>query len=195
MVRLPVAGRVKTRLARGAGVVAATAFYRRATRSLLARIDHPARWTTILALTPDPDAATTVYPAHLPRLAQGAGDLGHRLQRLMERLPPGPVVVIGSDAPGVTATQIAKAFQRIGDADAVIGPSGDGGYWAIGLRRRPHVPRVFAGIRWSTAQALNDTMRAMGTLKVAVIDELDDVDTADDLERVGRLAGRRVVKR
>jgi glycosyltransferase A (GT-A) superfamily protein (DUF2064 family) len=64
-------------------------------------------------------------------LAQGGGDLGVRLRRLLKTLPPGPVVVIGSDTPSVTPADIARAFHALGAADAVFGPARDGGYWLI----------------------------------------------------------------
>lgn len=115
------------------------------------------------------------------------------MQRVMDRLPPGPVIIIGSDVPAITATHIARAFHTLKGADAVIGPSPDGGYWLIGLRRRPRVARIFKGVRWSHPQTLADTLRNMSGLRVSSIDELNDVDDADDFALLGCAAGRRIV--
>ena len=53
MVKEPVAGRVKTRLARGIGAVQACRFYRTATANLIARLAADPRWQLVLAVSPD----------------------------------------------------------------------------------------------------------------------------------------------
>ena len=58
------------------------------------------------------------------------------IQRILDALPPGPVVIIGSDVPGIRPHHIATAFRALGGSDAVLGPAIDGGYWLIGLKRR-----------------------------------------------------------
>lgn len=193
MVKVPVAGRVKTRLAKGIGHARAIGFYRAGLDALIGRVYRPERWHTYLAVAPDTGVSTAIWPQRCRRFAQGGGDLGARMQRVMDRLPPGPVIIIGSDVPGITATHIARAFYALRGVDAVIGPSPDGGYWLIGLRRRPRVARIFDGVRWSHAQTLADTLRNMTGLRVSRIDELDDVDDADDYARLGSGAGRRIV--
>jgi D-alanine-D-alanine ligase len=40
------------------------------------------------------------------------------MRRPLERLPPGPVVIIGADIPGVTPSHVAAAFRALGAADA-----------------------------------------------------------------------------
>ena len=60
-------------------------------------------------------------------------------------LPPGPVVVIGSDIPGITARHIAEAFRLLGRHAFVFGPARDGGYWLVGARRRPAGPVISSG--------------------------------------------------
>lgn len=200
MVKAPEAGRVKTRLARGIGPVRATAFYRTATALLLSRLALPstprptassgarraaqsALWQTVLAVAPDTALRSGFWPAHLPRIPQGRGDLGQRMQRIMERLPPGPVAIIGSDSPDVRPHHIRRAFAALGRNDAVFGPAPDGGYWLVGLKRFPRVPTAFFNVRWSTQHALGDTEANLTLLSVAHIDTLDDVDDAADLAR------------
>jgi glycosyltransferase A (GT-A) superfamily protein (DUF2064 family) len=115
------------------------------------------------------------------------------MQRVMDRLPPGPVVIIGTDIPGIRATHIREAFRMLGRHDAVFGPSPDGGYWLVGLKRMPRVPRAFAGVRWSSAHALADTLRNLGALRVGQAARLADVDEAADLARLGGAHGRRIL--
>ena len=114
---------------------------------------------------------------------QGGGDLGRRLRRLLATLPPGPVVVIGSDTPGITPADIASAFQALGAADAVVGPALDGGYWLIGLRRTPRRVDPFDGVRWSTAHALADTLANLKGRPVARLRTLEDIDDHQSFKR------------
>lgn len=192
MVKEPRAGRVKSRLARIAGPGVATMFYRHQTAAVLSRVHREREWLTLLAVAPDVSVRSPAWPKALDRRGQGGGSLGARMQRLFDRLPPGPVTIIGSDIPGITAPLIRQAFRALGDADAVVGPASDGGYWLIGLKRRFRVPKIFARVRWSTEHALADTLAHLDGRKVAILPTLDDVDNAADLVRLGRARGRRV---
>jgi len=184
MVKEPRPGRVKTRLGRGIGMVAAAWWFRHQVARLLRRVEDP-RWRLVLAVSPDTEGlASRVWPAHLPRMAQGRGDLGDRMGRIFRSLPPGRVCIIGADIPGIGRGHVARAFAALGDHDAVIGPAPDGGYWLIGLRRGAAVPaRLFEGVRWSSAHTRTDTVASLGRARVALIDTLRDVDEAGDLSR------------
>lgn len=180
MVKAPRAGLVKTRLAAGIGVAAATGFYRAQLARTLRRTGRDARWRTLLAVTPDTAVWSPAWPRCDGLVAQGPGDLGARMGRLFERLPAGPVVIIGSDVPDIGVSDIADAFKALGGHDAVLGPSPDGGYWLVGLRRVPKVLRPFAGVRWSSPHALADTLANLSGARVALLRELADIDTAED---------------
>lgn len=186
MAKRPQLGAVKTRLAKGIGAVAAAKFYRGATLDLLRRVGGDPRWQTLLALSPDRAVHDEgVWPAGVPRIAQGPGDLGHRMGRLMRDLPPGPVVIVGSDIPGIARVHVAQAFEALGSADAVFGPAHDGGYWLVGLKRRPRIAEIFGGVRWSGEHALADTLAnaKRAGLSIATLETLSDVDTAEDYAR------------
>jgi len=133
-------------------------------------------------VTPD-RAAAGPWPPGWRVVAQGRGDLGARMVRLFRDLPPGPVVVVGSDVPDLGPAHIVRAFARLGSHDWVFGPAGDGGYWLIGARRRPVWRPPFAGVRWSSPHALADTLANLTAARVAVADELPDIDTGADLAR------------
>jgi uncharacterized protein len=182
MVKVPEAGRVKTRLARGVGLVRATQFYRVATARLLRRLASPGEWSLVLAVTPDAGVDTVMFPTDVDRVAQGRGDLGQRMQRLMDGMPPGPIVIIGSDVPAIKPHHIRDAFRALGSHDAAIGPCPDGGYWLIGLKRLPRVPQAFGNVRWSSEHARSDTLRNLQGLRIATLPTLADIDEAIDLE-------------
>ncbi len=180
MAKEPIMGRVKTRLAASIGAVEATRAARVMLRALLRRLARDPRWTTWLAASPDSAARPARWQgdARCRLIAQGRGDLGRRMQSLVERLPPGPAVIIGSDIPAIAPADIAAAFHLLGSNDAVLGPASDGGYWLVGLsHRRPLRP--FDDVRWSGPHALADTLANLAGHRVALLRTLTDVDTAD----------------
>lgn len=193
MVKEPVAGRVKTRLSRQAGLGRALSFYRHTTAAVLSRVGRDPRWQTILSVTPRLAIASRAWPGRIRRIPQCAGDLGARMQDILDRLPPGPALVVGSDIPGITASAIAETFRRLERSDAIFGPAGDGGYWLVGLRRRPRVLSPFAKVRWSTCHALADTKANLAGTRVAEAALLHDVDDLVSLESQRGGTGRRVV--
>jgi len=193
MVKSPLAGRVKTRLARDVGVTRATSFYRTTARAVITRLAADRRWTTMLAVAPDVDVCRPYWPRSIPRMAQGPGDLAARMQRIMHALPPGPVVIVGTDIPAVRTAHVAAAFNALGGHDAVFGPADDGGYWLVGQRRLPAPIDAFSDVRWSTEHALADTLANHRGRSVGFAAELSDVDGARDLCAVADLAGRVVL--
>jgi len=181
MLKVPRPGRVKTRLGRDIGLTAAAWWFRHQVARLLRRIEDP-RWRVVLAVAPDHEGLTTrIWPARFERWPQGRGNLGDRMIRMMRRAG-GPVCVIGADIPGITQTQVAKAFAALGNHDAVLGPAPDGGYWLIGVKTGSKLRKsALDGVRWSTEHALVDSHTALGVTRVAYVETLSDVDTADDL--------------
>lgn len=182
MLKEPRPGRVKTRLARDIGRIAATWWVRHQTARLLRRLRDP-RWDLVLAVAPDAAGLTSrAWPDDLERMPQGPGNLGDRMARVMRTRPPGPVCIIGGDIPGITPAHIARAFASLGRNDAVFGPAPDGGYWLVGMKRTRAVPAGFLQrVRWSTEHALADSRATLPDARIGLVDTLRDVDTADDL--------------
>lgn len=182
MLKQPQPGRVKTRLGRDIGMTCAAWWFRHQVAQLLRELQDP-RWNLILSVTPDhAGMASPVWPSHLPRIAQGAGDLGDRMARVFRSLPPGPVCIIGGDIPPVRRHHIAQAFGQLGDHDATFGPATDGGYWLVGMKRNAALPiSLFQNIRWSSEHALADSKASLPGKRIAHCATLNDVDTAADL--------------
>jgi len=180
-LRAPRLGRVKSRLAAGIGALAALRFYRLASERLLRELGRDRRWRCHLCVTPDRAAARDrPWRIGAQYRAQGGGDLGERMARVFRALPPGPVVIIGSDIPAMTGAHIARAFTALAGSEAVFGPAEDGGYWLIGLRRRPRLPwPLLRHVRWSSANALADTLAGLPrSIPVAMLETLEDIDDA-----------------
>ena len=141
-----------------------------------------------IAITPG-DASAEISPwlrADWTAVPQAAGDLGDRLHAAFTEhflADAEHVVIIGSDCPTVTATDIEDAWVALAGHDIVLGPALDGGYWLIGLRAPQ--PALFTAMPWSTEAVFGETMRRAreGGLRVALLRELADVDTEADWTR------------
>lgn len=92
------------------------------------------------------------------------------------------VVVIGIDSPSLPKKSLDRAFKILHKKDVVLGPTLDGSYYLIGLKRP--CPALFEGIPWETGMVYKETVGRLQKLGLEW-EELDlwyDVDTADDLE-------------
>ena len=184
MAKEPRMGLVKSRLASEIGIINAWNFY----RFNLARITNRLlddRWHCWVAITPDSAVKKrAIKTCGWKQIAQGTGDLGQRMLAPMQTLPPGPVVIIGSDIPGINKQHINDAFRLLGKADMVFGPSGDGGYWLVGQKRRPVLLKPFNDVRWSSENALDDTvagaLQGQRNTRINFIDTLNDIDCGQD---------------
>jgi glycosyltransferase A (GT-A) superfamily protein (DUF2064 family) len=143
----------------------------RATRKILAWDGDPGDWE-----------------AEFEIVQQPAGTLNDRLAAAFVAVQAdpgaGPSLLIGMDTPQVTAAQLDADWDG---ADAVLGLSEDGGFWAIGLRiADPH--QVFAGIPMSTDRTGAAQLARLAELglQVRLLPPLRDVDLPADAEAVAR---------
>lgn len=186
--RRPVPGRVKTRLARTEGAAAAARIYRALAEAVFRTVtedavSHGRRVIVCVAEGADTEAVAAWLDG-AETWAQGPGDLGARMQRMTSRaFADGArrVVVVGTDIVGLTPEVLARSFQELRDHDAVLAPVPDGGYGLVGLAAP--APALFRGVAWGTPAVAEDTRaRAKdAALRMAEVEGLRDVDTADDL--------------
>lgn len=169
--KAPVLGRVKTRLAVDIGHVHALRLYKAMIARVLRHVRDP-RWDVMLAVTP-PESLNQVKDWDgFAQVAQVSGSLSPRLAQIFSR--KGPVVVIGTDCPQVRARDIADALKALRHHHAVFGPAVDGGFWLMAMTG-PVDPKVFEGVRWSSADTLSD-IEANIDGSIARLRTLVDVD-------------------
>jgi len=187
--KAPVAGQAKTRLIPALGAAGAAALAERLLEHALGAA-VAARFDRVeLCATPD-----TGHPA-LQRLArqhdlmlteQGAGDLGARMHRALERAlqTHERALLIGSDLPALDAPRLRQAAAALDSHDAVFVPALDGGYGLVGLRRAE--PRLFEGMAWSRTDVMARTReRARDAgLRWAELPAVADIDEAADLRHL-----------
>ena len=141
-------------------------------------------WTSADALS-----GVTIAAGKPQRISQGRGGLRQRMQRIFDRCGRGPLIIIGSDIPFITREIIAEAFRKLRRADAVFGCAEDGGYWLVGLRRKPKRLAPFENVRWSSPNALADTLKNLNSHRIAFAATLFDIDTEADYRRYLRARG------
>lgn len=189
--RPPLFGASKTRLGADVGPGAAA----RLARAFLADT-----WSGVSAWVsgqPDVDLVfaqegpSEGYPLLLPTptiARQGEGDLGRRMATLtaFALSQRARVVMLGTDSPGLPDTHLAAALAALDDADIVLGPNRDGGFWCLGVRGGP--PALWGNtwldeLDWdvdATLSQVEERARRM-SLKVAYAPEWFDIDHEDDL--------------
>ena len=88
-------------------------------------------------------------------------------------------VLLGTDIPGLTVEILKDAFDALLEKDVVLGPSTDGGYWLVGMKRPID---LFQNIEWSSSRVLEQTLAQANRLGLsyAVLKPLSDVDTPED---------------
>jgi rSAM/selenodomain-associated transferase 1 len=187
MAKAPSAGAVKTRLAPLLGAAGCARLQRvliRHTVAVAGQVAPGAVWVAV-----DPPAERAVVAGLAPEthlLGQTAGDLGERLAAasaavLNRRM--GPLLVIGTDIPTLTADLLTRAADLLETGrDVVFGPALDGGYYLVGLARP--CPELFSlpPETWGGPDVLAESRTAAEAagLSVGLLPELRDLDTPPD---------------
>jgi uncharacterized protein len=123
-------------------------------------------------------------------VAQEGADLRIRLDRVLTDLlaeSGSGAIAIDTDSPTLPTDYVRQAYARLAEAtaDVVIGPSEDGGYYLIGLRRP--APALFEAMPWSTAAVLDETVartRRLG-FRLALLPPWFDVDRGESAAMLG----------
>jgi rSAM/selenodomain-associated transferase 1 len=190
MAKAPRPGAVKTRLVPPLTPTQAARLYRCFLLDKIAQVRTLADMHPVVAYTPR--AARAEFETLAPRLTlvpQRGTDLGARLTNgLSELLARGHAgaMAIDSDTPTLPREFLQRGVDALsrGEADVVVGPTEDGGYYLIGVRRER--PELFTDMPWSTPAVLSETLRrarAAG-LTTMCLPEWFDVDTGPDLARL-----------
>ncbi len=116
-------------------------------------------------------AYTDVLLADFSLLPQRGDEFGERLYFAVEDLFKcgfDSLCLIDSDSPTVPAENFEKAVELLGRSEdrVVLGPSDDGGYYLIGVKK-PH-RHLFEQIDWSTERVLNQTIQRATEIGIEV---------------------------
>jgi len=136
---------------------------------------------------------------------QQGDDLGQRMSNAFQDIFKkgyNRALLIGTDIPELSKEVICQAYEILQTRGAVIGPSGDGGYYLIGFKKSAFSKSIFQEIDWSTKSVLDQTVRAMDSMAIQyeLLCELSDIDTPKDLDALvnrvekGGKIGKRTLK-
>lgn len=178
----PVAGKVKTRLAKDLGNEKALDIYK-------FLIDHTVKFTSKVNASKqvyysDSVTENDIWSNELfEKRKQEGVDLGMRMQHAFNtgfQNGYGKIIVIGSDLYDIDSEVIDKAFLQLDNHDYVIGPAQDGGYYLFGMKSLNS--DVFKNKEWGTSSVLKDTLKDLDGHKVAMLETRNDVDLLDDIK-------------
>ena len=195
VAKAPVPGLAKTRLAAGVGDQAAADIAAAALLDTLDAVAGAAVSARVVALTGDLERARCGGEIRdrlddfivVPQ--RGAG-FARRLANAHADAAAATglsVLQIGMDTPQVTAVLLDECGQALADADAVLGPARDGGWWVLGVRDA-RTAGCLADVEMSTPHTGAETLAALrgAGATVALAAELADFDTVDDIAEVRR---------
>ena len=188
MAKAPVPGRVKTRLCPPLAPADAARLYACMLGDAADEISSVARIARYLFLDPQGtgNALREAPFSSFERFPQRGKDLGERMRDAAAtafRLGATRVVIVGGDCPALSAERLRRAFRELREgADAVFGPSADGGYYLAGLAFPDE--RLFRKIPWSTPTVLPETAARCRALSIpfSFLPPERDVDTGEDLD-------------
>jgi uncharacterized protein len=193
VAKYPTPGRAKTRLGASIGFEQSARLYHAFLRDMAARFEQSARsdgYDLLWACADDPMRMKTILGAEARTFVQRGADFAERLYHIshdVAALGYARTIVLGSDSPQIPAETITKAFALLADADVVLGPADDGGYYLAGLHNQPTPPDIFTGIVMSTPRVYAQTVERTWALGLTLrqLAATFDVDTRDDLLRLG----------
>ena len=186
-IKFPEQGQVKSRLAKDLGEEKSAELYRCFIEDLLARFSkRDYRFQIAFYPAVKECEIKEMFGNDFLYIPQSGEDLGERMKNAFSRCfsgGPRSVVIIGSDVPDLPAWIVEEAFFSLGDHDAIIGPSVDGGYYLIGFRKETFNPAIFTGPKWGNEDVFQQTMTILqeGGALVYTLPVWQDIDRPEDI--------------
>ena len=196
MAKAPRPGKVKTRLSPPLTPEQASALnicFIKDTAENIQQVTEASNSAGLVAYTPvgDEGAFEGLLPRDFQLLGQRGHSFGARLLHVCEDLFASgfsAVCLIDSDSPTMPGNALLQAVERLAQAGdrMVLGPSEDGGYYLIGVKRMH--PELFERIDWSTEHVCKQTLERASeiALHVELLPTWYDVDDAATLQRLRR---------
>lgn len=186
--KAPILGQTKTRLARSIGDRRALGWYRRMVWHCLQQAKSYPYGPVHLYAYPDLEHiffqnCRDTFQIQLKQ-QQGA-DLGEKMHQAFEQelCQHRAAIIIGTDCPALDITYLDQARLALEQVDCVLGPSQDGGYVLIGLRRLHS--KIFQEIQWGSERVITQTRQRLRDCQCSwtELPVLRDIDHFDDLKK------------
>lgn len=117
------------------------------------------------------------------KFIQNGNTLGEKMNNAFEKgfeIGYHKIIILGSDLPDLSCDLIQDAFRKLTLNDYVIGPSEDGGYYLLGMKKLNST--LFKNKKWSTNSVYIDTLKDIKGCDVGLLAKLNDIDTFEDLK-------------
>ena len=185
--RYPNKGKVKTRLAKEIGEESALEFYKSCAENTFAECKKLKSEKTLLYLfysdVKDKTLVAKWAGFDFVFIPQTGTTLGEKMKNAFEEVFSNgakKAVIIGTDVPDINSEIIKDSCDILNCADSVIGPSADGGYYLLGMKKTYNF--LFDDIKWSTHSVFAETCNQIVKNKLTffVLPKLIDIDTKDD---------------
>lgn len=195
-IKNPIKGKVKTRIAQTVGDDRALAIYlelskiTRENAFLLRGVNCYVFYSDFI------DTSDEWSDRYFNKQLQIGQDLGERMLNAFDFvLKKHPFAcIIGSDCPTLSVDILHQSFYKLLDFDCVLGPSTDGGYYLLGIKKdeknaenssftlEKTLKHLFNNMVWSTDQVLSNTLKRIeqNNQTVALLPELTDIDEETD---------------
>lgn len=180
--RNPELGKVKTRLAKTIGNESALAIYNfllKHTEKIIRQIDSDKAVYYSVKVRGNDIWDASMYQKH----QQEGEDLGIRMLNAFKNGFENnyqKIVIVGSDLYDLEPKHIEEAFKQLDTHDVVLGPAEDGGYYLLGMKKL-HAT-IFKNKDWGTETVRQDTLNDLENESVFLLEQLNDVDTYDDIK-------------
>lgn len=182
--RNPELGKCKTRLAATVGDQTALDIY-------VFLLNHTVQITKYLDVIKAVYYSETIWEKDIwdatiyQKKLQSSGDLGTKMANAFkDGFEAGfeKIMIIGSDMYDLSESDIKNAFSELTNADVVIGPAEDGGYYLLGMKTLE--VSLFKDKKWGTETVLQDTLNDLKDKKTTLLDLRNDVDFYEDIATV-----------
>ncbi len=185
-VKYPEPGKVKTRLAADIGKEKAAKIYKGMAETVISNVLRSEDYRSVIFFDPPErksDFERWLGNSHM-LLPQEGQSLGERMVKAFDKVfsfGAERAVIIGTDCVEISNELVSQGFSALKNADIVIGPAEDGGYYLLGLKRP--IREIFNKINWGTNLVLNQTLKKARKegLKFQLLKTLKDIDTVKDL--------------
>lgn len=180
--RNPELGKVKTRLAKGVGQENALTIYKKLlqhTHDVVSENNYTKRVGYSVKVRENDIWESSLFE----KFQQEGDDLGQRMELAFSDAFSDnykKVVIIGSDLYDLRPHHLDDAFKALDTHDAVVGPAKDGGYYLLGMRFL--ISDVFKNKEWGGDTVLSQTLQDLNSYTVHILEELNDIDFAEDLQ-------------
>lgn len=189
MTRVPIAGKTKTRLMKMLTKEECAEIHRCFLLDLF-QMFNKLKKTVDIYITYTPENSlhliNDIIPSFIDSFPQEGDNLGDRMDNAIEKLLNkgySKVVLIGSDIPSLQPEDIKKAYKSLEDNDICLGPTNDGGYYLVGMKKK--YKDIFSNnLKWGNKSVFEATVSIANNLglTVGLTTKLNDIDEKEDIE-------------